>query len=59
MVYCQVMFFDLKARFATSFKTANLIKPDDSPPALANGKTSLMIEDLEWTQNDAFVIVLF
>jgi len=59
MVYCQILFIDTTVRFATSFKTANLVKPDDSPPANRHGKTNLMISNLEWTHNDAFVIVLF
>jgi hypothetical protein len=60
MVYCKVIFVDTTVRFASGFKIANLIKPDDSPPAVSRtGKTSLTISSLEWTHNDAFVVILF
>lgn len=55
-----MVFVDTTVKFASGFKTANLVKPDDSPPTLQRtGKTRLSIASLEWTHNDAFVIVLF
>jgi hypothetical protein len=54
------MFITHKSSIGSCFKTANLIKADDSPPVLnRTGRQSLEIIELQWTHNDAFVLVLF
>jgi len=37
----------------------SFVQPEDSPPSDAKGKTNLQIDDIAWTQNDAFLLLIF
>ena len=53
------MFINLKSSFATTNSIYEFISSDDNPPFDAKGKTNLQIDDMAWTLNDAFLIMLF
>ena len=46
-------------KISTSLKVFNFISPDDCPPFDRKGKTNLVIDDFQWTINDAFIVLLF
>jgi hypothetical protein len=58
-IYCQLMFVNLKTSFATTMKLYEFVSPDDNPPFDRKGKTNLIVDDLAWTNNDAFLLILF
>ena len=57
--YCQLIFVNLKTKFVNSMQLSNFVTTVDYPPFDSKGKTSLQIDDLAWTRNDAFVILMF
>ena len=40
-------------------KLFEFVSADDNPPFDSKGKTNLQVDDLAWTRNDAFVILMF
>jgi hypothetical protein len=40
-------------------KLFDFVTPNDSPSCDNKGKTNLCIDDFAWTNNDAFVILVF
>lgn len=59
MLYCQVLFTNFDTSLSTSFKLFDFITPDDCPPFDNRGKTNLCVDDVAWTNNDAFVLMAF
>lgn len=59
MLYCQVLFSNFDTSFATTIKLFDFVTPDDCPTFDNRGKTNLQIDDVCWTNNDAFVIIIF
>ena len=58
-IYCQVMFVSLKNEFVSVMKLFEFVSADDNPPFDSKGKTNLQVDDLAWTRNDAFLILMF
>ena len=40
-------------------KLFEFVSADDNPPFDSHGKTNLQVDDLAWTRNDAFLILMF
>ena len=40
-------------------KLFEFVSADDNPPFDSRGKTNLQVDDLAWTRNDAFLILMF
>lgn len=59
MYYCQCYFYSPETSFGYQVKLFNLVKPNDHPSFDAYGKTSLWIDDIQWSENDLTCIVLF
>lgn len=59
MLYCTVLFSNIETQISVSIKLFDQVSPDDCPPFDSKGKTNLVIDDFVWTNNDAFVIILF
>jgi len=59
MIYCQFLFHNLDTKIGTCQKMFDFVGPDDSPPFDQRGKTNLCVQDAQWTNNDAFLVVLF
>lgn len=59
MVYCQGMFTNFETSVSVSLKLFDFVNPDDSPSCDNRGKTNLCIDDVAWTNNDAFVVIIF
>ena len=57
--YCQIIFANLKTKFVNAMKLSNFVTTVDYPPFDSKGKTSLQIDDIAWTRNDAFIILMF
>ena len=53
------MFVNLKTCFATSNSIYEFVTSEDNPPFDSKGRTNLQVDDLAWTPNDAFLILLF
>ena len=49
MVFCQILFINMKTKFVNQAKLASMVKTDDSPPHNKLGKTSLCISSLTFT----------
>ena len=58
-IYCQIIFTTLKNQFVSIMKLFDFVSADDNPPFDSKGKTNLQIDDLAWTHNDAFLILIF
>ena len=58
-IYCQVIFVNLKNRFVSVMKLYEFVSAEDNPPFDAKGKTNLQVDDMAWTRNDAFLILMF
>ena len=58
-IYCQILFVSLKSQFVSVMKLFEFISADDNPPFDTKGKTNLQIDDMAWTRNDAFVVMMF
>ena len=58
-IYCQILFVSLKNQFVSVMKLFEFVSADDNPPFDSKGKTNLQVDDLAWTRNDAFVILMF
>jgi len=59
MIYCQVIFMNFETSFCASISLFNFVTAEDSPPTDIKGKTNLQIDDISWTHNDAFLILVF
>ena len=59
MLYCQILFTNLETALSTSIKLFDFVTPDDCPTFDNRGKTNLCIDDIAWTNNDAFIIIIF
>jgi hypothetical protein len=59
MLYCNAMFTSFDTSLSVIVKLFDFVKPDDCPSFDNRGKTNLCIDDIAWTNNDAFVIILF
>ena len=59
MLYCQVIFSNSVTKLSSIQKLFPFITTEDSPPFDSRGKTNLFIDDVAWTNNDVFVILLF
>lgn len=59
MLYCQCLFTNIDTSISVSLKLFDFVAPDDSPSFDNRGKTNLCIDDIAWTNNDAFVIIIF
>lgn len=57
--YCQLLFVSLENNFSTSMKLFNFQQQYESPPLDRRGKANLQVDDIQWTLNDAFVLVMF
>lgn len=53
------MFSNTVTQLSVAVKLFDQVSPDDCPPFDSKGKTNLVIDDFVWTNNDAFVILLF
>ena len=58
-IYCQIMFVNIKNQFVSVMKLFEFISADDNPPFDNLGKTNLQVDDMAWTRNDAFLILMF
>lgn len=58
-IYCQVIFASLKSQFANVTKIFQSVTAEDSPPFDSRGKSNLIIDDMAWTKNDAFVVLIY
>ena len=59
MLYCQSIFTSFDTSISVIVKLFDFVKPDDCPSFDNRGKTNLCIDDISWTNNDAFVIIIF
>lgn len=59
MFYCQVYFYSTETNVGYQVKLFNLIKPNDHPSFDSYGKTSLWIDDIQWSPNDLTCVVAF
>lgn len=59
LLYCQLIFYCPDTAIASSLKLYNMVGANDSPPFNYRGKTSLIVDDLKWTNSDAFVVLAF
>jgi hypothetical protein len=59
MLYCQVFFSNFDTSFSVAIKLFDFVSPDDCPTFDNRGKTNLCIDDVAWTNNDAFVVMIF
>jgi hypothetical protein len=59
MLYCSALFSSFDTSLSVALKLFDFVKPDDCPSFDNRGKTNLCIDDVAWTNNDAFVILLF
>lgn len=59
MYYCQVYFYNPETNVGYPVKLFNLVKPNDHPAFSSSGKTSLWIDDLQYTPNSLTLILLF
>jgi len=59
MIYNQVAFCNFETSFCTINSLYSFVTAEDSPPVDQRGKTNLQIDDLAWSLNDAFVILMF
>ena len=53
------MFVSVKNRFVSLMKLFEFVSAEDNPPFDSKGKTNLQVDDLAWTRNDAFLILMF
>lgn len=53
------MFVSMKNQFVSLMNLFEFVGADDSPPFDIRGKTNLQVDDLAWTRNDAFLILMF
>jgi len=53
------MFSNFDTLFGTAIKLFDFVSPDDCPTFDSRGKTNLCIDDAAWTNNDAFVLLMF
>jgi hypothetical protein len=49
----------MKNQFVSVMKLFEFVSADDNPPFDSKGKTNLQVDDLAWTNNDAFLILMF
>lgn len=59
MLYCQALFSSFDTSLSVALKLFDFVKSDDCTSFDNKGKTNLCIDDVSWTNNDAFVILLF
>jgi hypothetical protein len=59
MIYCQVLFMNFETSFCATISLFNFVTPEDTPPTDIKGKTNLEIDDIAWTHNDAFLLMVF
>jgi hypothetical protein len=59
MFYCQCYFYSPETNFGYQVKLFNLVRPNDHPCFDAHGKTSLWIDDIQWSPNDLTCIIAF
>ena len=52
MFYCQCYFYSPETNIGYQVKLFNLVKPNDHPSFDSQGKTSLWIDDIQWSPND-------
>lgn len=58
MIYCSVLFTNIDTAISVVIKLFDFVTPDDSPSFDNRGKTNLIIDDVCWTRNDAFVVLV-
>ena len=58
-IYCQILFVNLSNQFVSIMKLFEFVSAEDNPPFDSRGKTNLQVDDLAWTGNDAFLILMF
>ena len=58
-IYCQILFVNLSNQFVSIMKLFEFVSAEDNPPFDSRGKTNLQVDDLAWTRNDAFLILMF
>ena len=58
-IYCQVLFVNLQNQFISTMKLYEFVSAEDNPPFDSRGKTNLQVDDMAWTRNDAFLILMF
>jgi len=54
-----VAFCSFDTAFVATTELFSFVTPEDSPPSDAKGRTNLQIDDVAWTHNDAFLLLLF
>ena len=59
MLYCSALFSNFDTSFSVQLKLFDFVNADDCPTFDNRGKTNLCIDDIAWTNNDAFVIIIF
>ena len=52
MFYCQCYFYSPDTNVGYQVKLFNLVKPNDHPTFDSHGKTSLWIDDIQWSPSD-------
>ena len=58
-IYCQIVLTTLKNQFVSVIKLFEFVTAEDSPPFDSRGKSNLLVDDLAWSKNDAFLILIF
>jgi hypothetical protein len=59
MLFNSLLWVSGKKKFSSWLSLASLVKPDDSPPFTAQGKTGLQVASLAWSKDNAFLFILF
>jgi hypothetical protein len=64
MFYCQALFSNFETSISVSVKLLHFVTPEESPAfdssrTEGKGKSTMLIDDVAWTKNDCFVVILF
>ena len=59
MYYWQCYFYSSETNLGYQVKLFNLVKPNDHPAFDSYGKTSLWIDDIQWSPNDLTCVIAF
>ena len=57
ILYCQCYFYSTDTGMGYHVKLFDLVKPNDHPSFDIQGKTSLWIDDMQWSPTDMFCII--
>lgn len=57
ILYCQCYFYSTDTNIGYYVNLFDMVNPDDHPTFDSRGKTSLWIDDIQWSPNDLFCLV--